>query len=229
MVEPILCAKFIRSSTQQSLESGDLMYIPDHFKETDPERLVALLRDYPFGMLVTLRAGLPFVTHIPFLYERREDGIQVLRGHVAKANPQWQDLAEHQTALVVFQGPHAYVSPSWYETPGVPTWNYAVVHVYGKARLLRDAALENLLRELTTVYEATQSAPWQPELSGERREKLLAMIVGFEIEIQEIQGKFKLSQNRPENDRRNVIEQLQKSPFTSAVATLMRARPENKN
>lgn len=206
------------------------MYIPDDFKETDPERLVALLRDYPFGMLVTLRAGLPFVTHIPFLYERRQDGTQVLRGHVAKANPQWQDLAENQTALVVFQGPHAYVSPRWYQTPGVPTWNYAVVHVSGKARLLQDvAALEKLLVELTTAYESAQPAPWRPELSGERREKLLGMIVGFEIEIQEIQGKFKLSQNRSENDRRNVIEQLEKSPLTSAVATLMQAELENKN
>lgn len=206
------------------------MYIPEHFKETDPERLAALLRDYPFGMLVTVRAGLPFVTHIPFLYERRQDGVQILRGHVAKANPQWQDLAENQTALVVFQGPHAYVSPRWYKTPGVPTWNYAVVHVYGKARLLHDAAaLEKFLSELTTVYEATQPAPWQPELSGERREKLLGMIVGFEIEIQEIQGKFKLSQNRPENDRENVIEQLQKSPFTSDLAKLMRTVLENKS
>lgn len=206
------------------------MYIPDHFKETDPEHLVTLLRDYPFGMLVTLRAGLPFVSHIPFLYQRRQDGTQVLRGHVAKANPQWQDLAENQTALAVFQGPHAYVSPSWYEMPGVPTWNYAVVHIYGKARLLHDAAtLKNLLVELTTAYESTQPVPWQPELSGARHEKLLEMIVGFEIEIQEIQGKFKLSQNRSENDRRNVIEQLQKSPFTSAVARLMQAKFENKN
>lgn len=206
------------------------MYIPDQFKETNPERLAALLRDYPFGMLVTVRAGLPFVSHIPFLYERRQDGTQALRGHVAKANPQWHDLAENQTALVVFQGPHAYVSPRWYETPGVPTWNYAVVHVYGKARLLHEAAaLEKLLAELTTVYESTQPAPWQPELSGERREKLLGMIVGFEIEIQEIQGKFKLSQNRSENDRQNVIEQLEKSPFTSAVATLMQAKLKNKN
>lgn len=206
------------------------MYIPDHFKETDPERLVALLRDYPFGMLVTVRAGLPFVTHIPFLYERRQDGAQVLRGHVAKANPQWQDLAENQTALVVFQGPHAYVSPRWYETPGVPTWNYAVVHVYGKARLLHDgAALEALLVQLTTVYESTQSTPWKPELSGEHREKLLGMIVGFEIEIQEIQGKFKLSQNRSTKDQRTVIGQLRGSVFTSDLAELMQANLEKKD
>lgn len=206
------------------------MYIPDHFKEADPERLVALLRDYPFGMLTTVRAGLPFVSHIPFLYERRLDGVQVLRGHVAKANPQWQDLAENQTALVVFQGPHAYVSPKWYEAPGVPTWNYAVVHVYGKARLLHNATeLEKLLMELTAVHESIQPVPWQSELSSEHRDKLLGMIVGFEIEIQEIQGKFKLSQNRSQTDRKNVIEQLEKSLFTSAVATLMQAKLENKD
>lgn len=181
------------------------------------------------GFVLENRFGLPSVNHIPFLHERRQDGTQVLRGHLAKANPQWQDLAGDQTALVVFQGPHAYVSPRWYETPGVPTWNYAVVHVYGKARLLHDAAaLENLLMELTTVYESRQSTLGQPEISGERRKKLLGMIVGFEIEIQEIQGKFKLSQNRSEQDRCNVIQQLEKSPFTAALAALMQARPENK-
>ena len=111
-----------------------------NFKQSDSERLETLLRDYPFGMLVTIHDGLPFVSHIPFLYERRSGGVPVLLGHVAKANPQWCDLAQNQTALVVFQGPHGYVSPSGYESPGVLTWNYAVVHVYGKARVIPPAA-----------------------------------------------------------------------------------------
>ena len=205
------------------------MYIPDHFKETDPACLATLLRDYPFGTLITVHDGLPFVSHIPFLYERRSDGAQVLRGHVAKTNPQWQDLGEKQTALVVFQGPHAYISPSWYESPGVPTWNYAVVHVFGKARLLQDeASLEKLMEELTTVYESNQLNPWKPQLSGERRTRLLGMIVGFEIEAQEIQGKFKLSQNRSTNDRQTVIDHLNQSPITSALAKLMQAKVMNK-
>lgn len=205
------------------------MYIPDHFKETDPACLATLLQDYPFGTLITVHNGLPFVSHLPFLHERKSDGTQVLRGHVAKTNPQWHDLGENQTALVVFQGPHAYISPSWYESPGVPTWNYAVVHVYGKARLLQDAdSLEKLLEELTTVYESNQLNPWKPQLSGERRTRLLGSIVGFEIEVQEIQGKFKLSQNRSTNDRRAVIDQLNQSPLTSALAKLMQAKVMNK-
>lgn len=200
------------------------MYVPDHFKETDPERLAALMRDYPFGMLITVHEGLPLVSHIPFLYERRSGGVSVLLGHVARANPQWQDLAQNPTALVVFQGPHAYVSPSWYGSPGVPTWNYAAVHVYGKARLIEDeASLEKLVKQLTAVYESQQPNPWQPNLAGERRAKLLGMIVGFEMEAQAIQGKFKLSQNRSAADQRAVVSQLSQSPLTSEVAKLMQA------
>jgi len=200
------------------------MYIPDHFKETDPERLAALIRDYPFGMLITVRDGLPFVSHIPFLYERPSGGVPVLLGHVAKANPQWQDLTQNQTALVVFQGPHAYVSPSWYKSPGVPTWNYAAVHVYGKARLIEDeASVEKLVEQFTAIYESKQPNPWKPKLSGERRTKLLGAIIGFEIEAHEIQGKFKLSQNRSAEDQRSVVSQLGQSPLTSEVAKLMKA------
>lgn len=199
------------------------MHIPNHFKESDPERLAALIRDYPLGMLITIRDGLPFVGHIPFLYERQSGGVPVLLGHVAKANPQWQDLVQNQTALVVFQGPHAYVSPSWYESPGVPTWNYATVHVYGKARLIEDEALvEKLVEKFTAVFESKQPNPCKPNLFGERRAKLLEMTMCFEIEAREIQGKFKLSQNRSVEDQRSVISQLSQSPPTSEVAKLMR-------
>lgn len=204
------------------------MYIPDHFKESDPERLVALIRDYPFGILITVRDGLPFVSHIPFLYEQRSGGVPALLGHIAKANPQWQDLAQNQTALAVFQGPHAYVSPSEYKSPGVPTWNYATVHVYGKARLIEDeTSLENLVAQFTAVYESKKPIPWQPNLAGERRVKLLGAIVGFEIEAREIQGKFKLSQNRPVEDQCSVIDQLDQSPLTSELAKLMKANLKN--
>lgn len=200
------------------------MYLPNQFKEADPERLAALLRDYPFGMLITMHDGLPFVSHIPFLYEQRSGAVSVLLGHVAKANPQWRDLAQNETALVVFQGPHGYVSPSWYESPGVPTWNYAAVHVYGKARVIDDAdVLEKLVEKFTAVFESTQPSPWRPDISGERRTQLLGAIVGFEIEVQKMQGKFKLSQNRSAADQRSVIDHLSQSPFTSEVAKLMKA------
>ena len=200
------------------------MYTPDAFHEANPERLHALIRDYPFGMLVTVENGLPCVNHLPFLYEQRPSGPAVLLGHLAKANPQWQHLACGQTALIVFQGPHAYVSPGWYGSPGVPTWNYATVHVQGKARILEnETETENLLNRLTAVYESTQAKPWEAKFSDERRAKLLDMIVGFEIPIDGIQGKFKLSQNRPADDQRTVAERLFESgaPLSIAVAELM--------
>lgn len=200
------------------------MYAPEHFKETDPERLETLIRDYPFGTLVTVDSGLPFANHIPFLFERRVHDTAVVLGHVARANPQWHHLAAAQTALVVFQGSHAYVSPSWYRSPGVPTWNYAVVHVYGRPRILPEGETEALLQRLTEIYEADQPTPWSFDLTGERRAKLLSMIVGFELRIEKIEGKFKLSQNRSAEDQQAVIHHLTESaaPLGSALARLMR-------
>ncbi|EQD45419.1 Negative transcriptional regulator [mine drainage metagenome] len=158
------------------------MYIPEHFKETNPERIAALIEGHPFGALVTAPDGVPFVSHLPFLFESTAGAHGRLLGHMARANPQWQHLTAASDVLAVFQGPHAYVSPSWYSSPGVPTWNYAVVHLYGKASLIEnEAELEALIERLTTAYESPMPNPWKPNLEGERRTKLLNMIVGFEI------------------------------------------------
>jgi transcriptional regulator len=143
---------------------------------------------------------------------------------MARANPQWQHFVEGSKVLVVFQGPHAYVSPSWYSSPGVPTWNYAVVHLRGIPRLLDgESELEALVEQLTHVHESHLPNPWKPNLTGERRSKLLNMIVGFEIELTHIQGKFKLSQNRPLEDQRSVVDKLSQSSnqTEAAVAKLM--------
>jgi transcriptional regulator len=200
------------------------MYIPPHFKEDNLDRLASLIRDHSFGLLITLHDGLPFASHLPFLFERRDPAPSVLLGHMARANPQWHDLAQHQSALAVFLGPHAYVSPSWYESPGVPTWNYAAVHIYGQAHLIQDPdSLEKLVAKFTTVYESKQPTPWTPNLSPDRRAKSLAAIVGFEIEAHEIQGKFKLNQNRSPADQQSVLTHLNQSPLTSELATLMQA------
>ncbi|MBI2783240.1 MAG: FMN-binding negative transcriptional regulator [Gammaproteobacteria bacterium] len=200
------------------------MYLPKHFKETNPEHIAALVQSYPFGALVTAPDGMPFVSHLPLLFDSTAGAHGKLLGHMARANPQWQHLAASGKALAVFQGPHAYVSPSWYASPGVPTWNYAVVHLYGKARLIEDEAkLEGLITRLTHIYESPVPSPWKPDFSGERHAKLLGMIVGFEIEITDVQGKFKLSQNRPAEDQRRVIEALSQSsdPLATSVAKLM--------
>lgn len=207
------------------------MYTPEHFSETDAGRLEALIQDYPFGMLVTVSDGSPVISHIPFLYERRDSGPPVLLGHVARANPQWRDLASGQTALAVFQGPHAYVSPSWYGSPGVPTWNYAVVHAYGTARVLENKAdIDGLLERLTAIHEARQPQPWKPNFAGEQHSRLRNMIVGFEIPIEKIEGKFKLSQNRPAADHSAVVDRLLESgePLSIAVAKLMQHNSRTK-
>ncbi len=182
------------------------MYLPEQFEETDPGRINSLLTGHPFGMLVSIADGEPFVSHIPFLFEQESGKKGRLLGHLARANPQLQHFGKE--LLAVFQGPHAYVSPSWYGSPGVPTWNYAVVHVKGKARLIGEEALEALLERMTSMHESGMENPWQPVLEEERRKKLFGMISGFEIEITEIRAKFKLSQNRSIEDRRRVAEAL---------------------
>lgn len=200
------------------------MYSPEHFKETNPERISALIKDNPLGMLITAPDGEPFVSHLPFILENSAGSQGKLLGHMARANPQWQHFVEGSKVLVVFQGPHAYVSPSWYSSPGVPTWNYAVVHLRGIPRLLEgESELEALVEQITHVHESNLPNPWKPNLTGERRSKLLNMIVGFEIEITHIQGKFKLSQNRPLEDQRSVVDKLSQSnnQTEAAVAKLM--------
>lgn len=200
------------------------MYIPEHFRETDPMRISALIERNPLGMLVTAPECVPFVSHLPFLFDQSTCSGGSLLCHMARANPQWQHFASASEVLVVFQGPHAYVSPSWYSSPGVPTWNYTVVHVRGKPQLIEDESeLESLITRLTHVHESHLSDPWQPDIEGDRRTKLLGMIVGFEIAITDIQAKFKLSQNRPDEDRLQVIEKLGRSnnQTENKVARLM--------
>ena len=178
------------------------MYIPKHFLENDAEALAAFIDEHAFGTLVTTAGARPFATHIPFLYER--DG-GTLHGHVARANPQWTHVAEAAEVLVVFQGPHGYVSPTWYEDAGVPTWNYTAVHVYGAARVVDDlAAKERHVKQLAARYERGNAKPWVPDFDAKR----LQGIVGIDIRIGEVQGKFKLSQNRSAADRAGVIAAL---------------------
>lgn len=204
------------------------MYIPEHFRENQPERLSALITDNPFGTLITAEGGQPMVSHLPFLFEPDAQGRGKLFCHLARANPQCRQLAQGQTqgqtVLAVFQGPHAYVSPTWYASPGVPTWNYAAIHLYGRVRLIdAEAELKTLLEKLTRAHEAIIPRPW-PGMLPEQA-PMLRVIVGLEIEVTEIQGKFKLSQNRSVEDQRCVIRALENaaSPLEAGVAALMAA------
>jgi transcriptional regulator len=203
------------------------MYIPNLNREDDPAELHQLMRRYNFATLVTQHDGAPFATHLPFLLDAERGTHGTLLAHMARANPQWRDFAAGQEALVIFQGPHAYISPSWYDvTPSVPTWNYVAVHAYGRPQIIEDRArLYALLNTLVDLHESTFEQPWAMRLPDDYMDKMMRAIVGFEIEIARIEGKLKLSQNRTEHERRRVADALGQSgdALNTAVAELMDA------
>ena len=187
------------------------MYQPPHFRDDTRTAQHGLIRTYPLGLLITGGADGLIANPIPFLLD--ETGAHgTLRAHLARANPQWQALAEAQDCLVVFQGPQGYVTPDWYASKRehgrvVPTWNYATVHVWGRARVIQDADwLRRQIADLTALRETPRAAPWAvddapaPFVAAQMR-----AIVGIEIPIARIEGKWKMSQNRPEADRAGVI------------------------
>ena len=181
------------------------MYIPSHFRESDERVLAEFIDAHAFGTLVTTDRGAPCASHLPFLHDREG---RTLHAHVARGNPQWQQIAAAPDVLVMFVGPHGYVSPTWYAEPGVPTWNYTAVHVYGRARAVDDAAATGRhVEKLAARFERGSAAPWVPSYEPKR----LLGIVGIEIRITEIQGKFKLSQNRSAEDRARVAARLEAS------------------
>lgn len=207
----------------------ETLYLPDAFEEDDAARQVDFVQRYPFANLVSVSDGAPFVTHLPLLCVTEDGRPAKLCGHMARANPQWRHFANQSTALAIFSGPQGYVSPAWYGTPGVPTWNYAVVHIAGIVRLINDPSQTvALLEQMTSAFESPMSQPWQADYSTPRTTKLLESIVGFELDITAVTGKFKLSQNRPAADRANVIAQLSQSSRLSdqELAQFMMARPE---
>jgi transcriptional regulator len=201
------------------------MYIPAAFRVDDAEKLHALMRQHSFATLITHDGTAPFATHLPVLLRPGGDGPGTLVSHMARANPQWKHFANGQEALVVFHGPHAYISPAWYETqPAVPTWNYAVAHAYGVPQIITDHdTVAALLRETVALFEAPLPQPWSGDLPQDYFEKMIQGIVAFEIPISRLEGKFKLGQNRSATDQRNVHQALRQSPDAEgrALADLM--------
>ena len=198
------------------------MYLPEAFREDDLELLHAFMREQSFGALVTLQDGLPIANHFPFLLDEQQGPKGTLFAHMARANPQWRSLSVGQEALAIFQGPHTYVSPSWYihdPSGSVPTWNYAVVHAYGLPRLIDDSEeLYSLLRASVESFEASFEQPWTLHAAEEYAQRMKS-IVGFALQITRLEGKFKLSQNRPAVDRERVIAALKQQD--SPVAEVM--------
>jgi transcriptional regulator len=195
------------------------MYIPSAFAETDLEKLHDFIEQHSFGLLVSHHERLPFATHLPFLLDRSSGPSGTLIGHIARANPQWRELAG-QTALAIFSGPHTYISPSWYEAENVvPTWNYVAVHVYGRVQLVEEEVpLLDILRRTVDVYEKSMPRPWSFDVSSTFVKRLVTQIVGLRIEIEKIEGKFKLSQNHPLERRQRVVQALDRSPNGNVVA-----------
>lgn len=199
------------------------LYQPTHFAETDPARIAALMAAHGFATLVSVRDGAPLASHLPLLYAPGEGPHGTLYGHLARANPH-ADFAPGEPVLALFHGPHAYVSPSWYATPGVPTWNYCTVHARGRVRLIPEpAAKAAVVRALTDRYDPPVAVADGPVLAPAAWDKMLGGIVAFAIELDSLQAKFKLSQNRSPEDRQRVIAQLgqDEHPDSQALAGLM--------
>jgi transcriptional regulator len=185
------------------------VYLPPKFEERDLNCLQQVIDENPFASLISVFEGKPEISHLPLILESNGSKMRLI-GHMAKANPQWRHL-EGSPVTIAFQGPQTYITPKWYVENDVPTWNYVVVHVMGPVRLMQTyEELVQALRLLTQKMEQNASDPWEfwlPE-DLESPQVLQNAIVGFEIEVQEIKGKFKLSQNRSEQDRSQVIEGL---------------------
>ena len=189
------------------------MYIPSAFRIECPEKLSRFMAGNSFATIVTHDGTSSFASHVPVLHRPGGGPHGRLLTHLALANPQGKHLAAGREAMVIFQGPHGYISPAWYETsPAVPTWNYAVVHAYGTAAVIESPSdLAQLVDETVEQYEAPRQNRWNGELPGDFKSRLMQAIVGFEIPISRIEGKFKLGQNRSPADLAGVHEGLSQS------------------
>jgi transcriptional regulator len=203
------------------------MYIPSSFEVTDKEELYEFMEDHSFAVLFSQIHDVPTATHLPLLLDRKKG---CLYGHMAKANPQWEDIQNE--VLVVFNGPHTYISPSWYETnQAVPTWNYTAVHVTGKFSIIaKQHDLLHILEQTTHVYESSMLKPWEmSNLDSKLLNHLTDAIVGFKIEISKIEGVRKLSQNHSKERRQRVIHKLEGNSDDDAkrIAELMKREMQN--
>ena len=207
------------------------MYIPKAFEITDTAWCHALMRAQSFAAMITADdAGVPFATHLPILVDPARGPLGTLRGHVARANPHWRYLAAGRPTLVIFAGAHAYVSPSWYAThPSVPTWNYVAVHATGTGTLVEGPAqVTALLADLVRIYEGVGPAAWSMDgLPADYVAGMQRGIMAFEVPIERLEGKAKLSQNRDAVDQARTREALASAddPLARTVAALMAGAP----
>jgi len=208
------------------------MYLPSHFAETKLEELHRIIRENPLGMLVTHSAKGLDANHIPFELESAPDTGSILQAHVARANPLWQEFREGADVMVVFRGPHGYISPSWYPSKQqthrhVPTWNYEVVHAHGRLSVMDDEKfVRSIVARLTRRHEAAEPAPWKMgDAPRDYIDQMLQAIVGIEIQVLRLEGKRKLGQNREAGDLAGAVRALAdrgNHPLSSAMASVLR-------
>lgn len=201
------------------------MYVPKHFAETRVETLHELMRAHPLAALVTLTPDGLDANHIPFELDPAPAPFGTLRGHIARANPLWRDASREVGALAIFQGPGTYISPSWYPTKQetgkvVPTWNYAIVHAHGPLRVIEDRHwLRELVERLTNRHEAGRRDPRKvTDAPADFIDQQLGAIIGLELPIARLVGKWKTSQNRPARDQDGVVAGLLQEGHESAAA-----------
>ena len=201
------------------------MFIPHHYKNENIEEVKEFLKHNSFGILINQVDGKPWATHIPLELDADEKGKDVLVGHIARANPQWKNFEENSEVLCIFNGPHSYVSSSWYQEEEVPTWNYIAVHVYGNIEILDEEAVLASLHKLVDKYEANSKNPISIDNLSKKTMRQIKGIVGFQIKIDKIQAAYKLSQGR-EHDHVNIVGELERTnnPSSEEIAKLMKSK-----
>jgi transcriptional regulator len=204
------------------------MYVPSHFREDRVPQLHETMRSIAFGALVTLGQDGLVASHVPMLIDAEPAPFGTVTGHIARANPQWRSIKPEISALAIFTGPNSYISPAWYPTKQqtgkvVPTWNYVAIHATGKLRFFDDAdSLRRIVTRLTDTHEAERAERWQVTDAPEAYiEAMLKAIVGFELTIAQLDGKWKMSQNRPAEDRAGVAEGLRQEGGPAEVAEIV--------
>lgn len=186
------------------------MYIPKHFKVDDPDEIKNFINQHGFGTIITVKDGKPRATHTPMMLQEDAAGEWTITGHISKGNDQWKSFDDHENTLLMFQGPHAYISSTWYEDENVPTWNYQSVQLYGHCTLLEEDELQKDMIRLLDQYEGhdPDGATWQ-NLSESPKRKIKG-IAGFKVKVEEAHAAYKMSQNRTDADYQSIIEALDK-------------------
>lgn len=187
------------------------MYIPPHYSNQDIDEVKDFLRQNSFGILINIVDHKPWGTHIPLELETDENGKDILVGHIAKANPQWKNFTDKGEVLCIFNGPHAYVSSSWYKEEEVPTWNYIAVHVYGTLRVLTEQETMESMHRLVDKYEKNSKKPISLKKLSTKTLRQVRGVVGFQVQVSDIQATYKLSQTQVD-DHHKIISELEERP-----------------